>query len=233
MGFVRPIRIAGVVPFTTIDYPGCISAVIFCQGCPWRCHYCHNPHLQPISAEESITWADTFRFLYERRSFLDAVVFSGGEPMMQEGLSSAMRSVKNLGLKVGLHTAGILPRALKAILGLVDWVGMDIKAPFGAYEKVTGIPRSGEYAKKTAEMIQASGMDYEFRTTVHPDLLSTEDLFTIGHELSEMKAHTYILQKFRADGCNSDELKQNGSFAWDPYLIQYLKETFLHFETRG
>ena len=41
------LKIAAITPYTSIDYPGCFSAVAFIQGCPWRCRYCHNPHMQP------------------------------------------------------------------------------------------------------------------------------------------------------------------------------------------
>ena len=41
------LKVGGVTPFSATDYPGKLAAVVFVQGCPWRCGYCHNPHLQP------------------------------------------------------------------------------------------------------------------------------------------------------------------------------------------
>ena len=83
------LRIGGFTPFTTTDYPGQLAAVVFCQGCPWRCAYCHNPHLLPVEGPESHAWPDLLRFLASRRGLLDAVVFSGGEPTLQGGLADA------------------------------------------------------------------------------------------------------------------------------------------------
>lgn len=226
------IFIAGIVPFTTIDYPGCLSAVLFLQGCPWRCHYCHNPHLQPFTSKGSLSWDEILHFLSDRKGFLEAVVFSGGEPTSQKRLGAAMSQVKALGMKVGLHTASTYPGLLKEILRFIDWVGMDIKAPFDSYEKVTKIPESGKNARLSAELILASGADYEFRTTVHPTLLSIEDLMTIADQLKKMKAHSFVLQKFRPDGCNEQALNQTASFSWDDHLIHYLKKSFPRFEIR-
>jgi len=226
------IQVAGLVPFTTIDYPGCLSAVIFCQGCPWACGYCHNPHLQPISLKGSLSWDKTLSLLGERRGFLDAVVFSGGEPLLQRNLGEGMQQIKDLGMKVGIHTAGIYPRKLKEILKYLDWVGMDIKAPFHSYEKITRVRQSGKGPKESAALILQSGVDYEFRTTVHPDLLSSEDLYGVAQELKEMKADTFVLQKFRSNGCGDADLNKTGSFSMDFQLIQYLQESFVNFMIR-
>lgn len=76
----RPLKVGGLVPFTATDYPGQFAAVVFVQGCPWRCGYCHNPHLQPRSQPAEIEWDALLAFLARRVGLIDAVVFSGGEP---------------------------------------------------------------------------------------------------------------------------------------------------------
>jgi anaerobic ribonucleoside-triphosphate reductase activating protein len=129
------LRIGGFTGLSCTDYPGLLSAVVFCQGCPWRCSYCHNPHLQAPFAATPIAWRNVERFLERRRGLLDAVVFSGGEPTLQSGVADAMRAAKQMGFRVGLHTAGIYPRRLETLLPLTDWVGMDIKAPFAEYSR--------------------------------------------------------------------------------------------------
>ena len=80
-----PLRIGGLTPLSTTDYPGQLAAAVFCQGCPWRCGYCHNPHLIPATVKQGIDWVEVMRFLERRRGLLDAVVFSGGEPTLQPG----------------------------------------------------------------------------------------------------------------------------------------------------
>lgn len=164
------LNVGGLLPFTTIDYPGALAAVIFCQGCPWRCGYCHNRHLMPEHANSMIGWEEIIRFLEQRQGLLDAVVFSGGEPTMQVSLVDAISTVKNIGFLIGLHTAGAFPGILEQVLPLTDWVGMDIKATFGEYDVITGIPDSGEAARTSAELLRRSGVRHQFRTTLDPFL---------------------------------------------------------------
>lgn len=200
------LRVGGLVPLSTTDYPNHLSAVVFCQGCPWRCAYCHNPHLLSRRGATEIAWTDVVAFLERRRGLLDAVVFSGGEPTLQRGLGAAMREARALGFKIGLHTAGIVPARLNAVLPLVDWVGMDVKAPFDDYESITGVAGSGARASASAQLILASGVDCEFRTTLHSALLAHEAVVTLADKLSAMGVHRYALQAFRAAGCAAPAL---------------------------
>jgi pyruvate formate lyase activating enzyme len=158
------LRVGGLTRLSATDYPGKLAAVVFCQGCAWRCGYCHNPELQPRRGREEITWAEVLAFFERRRGLLDAVVFSGGEPTQQAGLAPAMREVKALGFLVGLHTAGIVPRRLAQVLPLVDWVAMDVKAKFYEHESVTRVRGSGRRATESRELILASGTACEFHT---------------------------------------------------------------------
>jgi pyruvate formate lyase activating enzyme len=158
------LRVGGLTRLSASDYPGRLAAVVFCQGCAWRCGYCHNPELQPARGAGEIPWPVVLAFLERRRGLLDAVVFSGGEPTLQAGLAEAMREVKRLGFLVGLHTAGIVPRRLAQVLPLVDWVAMDAKAPFESHERVTRVRGSGARARRSAALLRASGVACEFHT---------------------------------------------------------------------
>ena len=97
------LRVGGLVPLTTLDYPGLLACVLFCQGCAWRCRYCHNPELIAPRGAEEIPWPRLLDFLRRRQGLLQAVVFSGGEANLQAALSDAMRTVRELGFRVGLH----------------------------------------------------------------------------------------------------------------------------------
>jgi pyruvate formate lyase activating enzyme len=175
--------------------------VVYCQGCPWRCGYCHNPHLLPGRAAGAIAWDEVLEFLRRRRGLLDAVVFSGGEPTAQPGLARAMREIKALGYRIGLHSAGIYPRRFAEVLPLVDWVGFDAKAPFdAAYERITGVRASGAAALESARALLASGIDCEFRTTWHAGFLSLAELGRLTRALAELGVRRYALQEFRASG---------------------------------
>lgn len=195
------LRIGGFVPFSTVDYPGQLAAVVFCQGCSWRCRYCHNPHLLPARRQAQHTWAEILAFLEKRRGLLDAVVFSGGEPTLQAGLVQALREVRALGYRVGLHSAGVAPSRLAPLLPHVDWLGLDIKAPRHAYPRITGVPGSGEAAFASLELVLKAGVAYELRCTWHPALLSDAELEQLGVELEAMGVEHLALQVCRDLGC--------------------------------
>lgn len=203
---LNPIIINGFVPLTTIDYPEHLSAVIFCQGCPFRCHYCHNPSLIPKLNYGKYDWKTIKSFLLNRVGLLEAVVFSGGEPTLQKNLLYVVQVVKDLGFKVGLHTAGPYPARLKELLTLIDWVGMDIKAPFEDYAHITGISNSGSRALQSARLILESNVKYEFRTTVHPKLLTQKQIRQLKETLFNMGAFEHKIQEFRNIGCINQEL---------------------------
>jgi len=209
------LRVGGLTQLSLSDWPGQLAAVVFCQGCPWRCGYCHNPHLIPPRAAAALEWDDVLAFLERRRGLLDAVVFSGGEPTLQAGIVRALRQVKALGFRLGLHTAGAYPRRLAELLPMVDWVAMDIKAPFADYAATTGVADSGEPALESVRLILASGIAHEFRTTVHPDLLPAGALPALARSLAQIGVRNYALQEFRSQGCAHRELNAPAA---PPYL---------------
>ena len=203
------LRIGGLTPLSTTDWPGMLAAVVFCQGCPWRCGYCHNPDLIPPRSEQEIPWEDVLAFLHRRQGLLDGVVFSGGEPTLQKALPDAIREVRALGFKIGLHPGGIYPENFKAVLPLVDWVGMDVKAPFDDYARITRVKESGVPVSKSLEWLLASGVDHEIRTTVHPELLSDAEVARMGHDLAHRGVKHYVIQAFRSQGCRDEGLCQH------------------------
>jgi pyruvate formate lyase activating enzyme len=200
------LRVGGLARLSTCDWPGELVATVFCQGCPWSCGYCHNPHLIPPGSAQEIDWRDVLSFLESRRGLLDGVVFSGGEPTLQAALPEAMRTVRALGFRVGLHSAGPYPERLAAVLPLVDWIGFDVKAPFDDYARITGVPGSGVKARASLLRVLASGVDCDIRTTVHGALLDRPDLARLSSELGRLDIHNHRLQPFRAAGCATPRL---------------------------
>jgi anaerobic ribonucleoside-triphosphate reductase activating protein len=198
------LRVGGFVPFTTTDFPGKLAAVVFCQGCPWRCGYCHNPHLQAAHAEDasaSVTWPSILDWLRTRRGLLDGVVFSGGEPTAQPEIAPAIAAVRDLQFAVALHTAGIYPRRLAAIAPLLDWVGLDIKAPLTSYPAVTGVDGSGSVAFASLDVLQRARVPFEVRTTVHHVRTPPRALISLAAALADQGITQWVLQPFRATGC--------------------------------
>ena len=112
------LAVAGLVPLSTVDWPGKLAAVVFLQGCPWDCGYCQNPDLRDCTTAGTVTWEDVLALLRRRRGLLDGVVFSGGEATRQRALIPAIREVRELGFAVGLHTAGAYPARLADLLPL-------------------------------------------------------------------------------------------------------------------
>lgn len=195
------LKVGGITAFSATDYPGQLAAVVFVQGCPWRCGYCHNPHLQTRTRTSPLDWHEVMARLRRRVGLIDAVVFSGGEPTIDPALAAAMAEVRALGFGVGLHTAGCYPQRLQEVLPLVDWVGFDFKAAPASYDAVTQIPASVQAALTSAACVLASGVAYEFRTTVHPELHSDAGLLSLAQSLHTMGVRHYAVQSFRATGC--------------------------------
>jgi pyruvate formate lyase activating enzyme len=195
------IRVGGLTPLSTTDWPGMLAAVVFCQGCPWRCRYCHNPGLIASRGDNEIPWQQVMAFLRRRQGLLDGVVFSGGEPTLQVDLPDAIRDVRALGFKVGLHTGGMVEKRLQDVLPLVDWVGLDVKAPFADYPRITGAADSGGRTLAGLQHVVASGVAHEVRTTAHPALLSDADLVDIACDLAGRGVRHYVIQAFRSQGC--------------------------------
>lgn len=191
------LRVGGLAPLSSCDWPGQLVATVFCRGCPWDCAYCHNPHLIPARGDGQIPWPDVVRFLERRRGLLDGVVFSGGEPTAQAALPDAIREARALGFGIGLHTGGPFPDRLAAALPLLDWVGFDVKAPFGEYERITGVAGSGDKAHASLRQLLDSKVRYETRTTVDSRLLDTQALARLRADLSSLGADPHRLQLMR------------------------------------
>ncbi len=191
-----PLRVGGFVPFTSIDYPGELAAVVFCQGCPWRCGYCHNPHLLPARGHQMLDWKDVLAQLEQRQGFLDAVVFSGGEPTAQAGLPQAIRDTKCLGYKIGLHTAGCYPERLEKLLPLLDWIGLDIKELPQHYESLTGVPTSGARAWESLALALRGGVPLQVRTTLDPGI-PAQHISRLCRLLKDMGVQDHKLQEYR------------------------------------
>lgn len=224
--------IGGLIPFSSVDYPGQLACVVFLAGCPWRCSYCHNPHLLSRKPHAGApAWSDTLAWLQTRRHLLDAVVFSGGEPLSEPLLPRMLADVKALGMKTALHTGGAWPERLARCLPLLDWVGLDIKAPFADYAQITTKLKSGAQARTSLQHLLASGVAYECRTTLHPALLDTAQLRRLAATLAVQGVQHYVLQPYRAAGCDQALPIAQG---WpDAALLNEMGALFAHFSVRG
>ncbi len=189
--------IGGFQKVSLIDYPGKMCAIIFTQGCNFRCPYCHNPELvKPELFGKTIPEREIFSFLEGRKEKLDAVEITGGEPTLQSDLLSFIKKVKNKGFLIKLDSNGTNPEVLEKAIKkeLVDYLAMDIKAPLEKYRKVVNVDVDIEKIKASIGLIMNSGLDYEFRTTIVKSLLTKDDIIKIGKLIKG--ADNYFLQKF-------------------------------------
>jgi len=190
-------KIGGFQKFSLIDYPDKICAIIFTQGCNFRCPYCHNPELaNPRLFETCIAEEDVVSFLEKRKGKLDAVSITGGEPTLQDDLVDFITKLKSMTYLVKLDTNGSHPAVLEVLLQneLLDYIAMDVKAPPRKYQSVTRSEINPAVIQRSIDLVRNASIPYEFRTTVVKSQLDEKDLLTIGRQLKN--ARQYVLQKF-------------------------------------
>ena len=185
--------IGGTV-ISSVEFHGNMSLVIFMSKCPLACRYCHNVEL----LEDNTEWSFE-KVKYEIDSsadFLDAIVISGGEPLVQtDAVIEILKYVRQIGLKTKLDTSGIYPDKLKEILdlNLLDFVSLDVKTTFSKYRKITGA-NVGFQVKKSMDLINKAGVHLEARTTYVPTLHTKKDIINLADEI---EADIYTIQQFR------------------------------------
>lgn len=194
------LRIGGLTRWTSIDFPGRLAAVVYLQGCPWRCSYCHNPELLDATHEGRHAWAEVRDFLQARRGLLDGVVFSGGEPTLQAGLCDALDEVRAMGFQTALHTGGMYPERLACLLPRLDWVGLDIKGPWERIDGITGTRGCSPRVKASLCHLIDSGVAFECRTTWDAELFALEELQGMGRELAGLGVRDWAVQACRRGG---------------------------------
>ena len=217
--------IGGLQKFSLLDYPNKISAIVFTQGCNFRCHFCYNPMLvgpvvsskveiklghkekdqippgskQNSQLFEPVKEDDLFLFLKNRVGKLEAIVITGGEPTLHSDLPEFIKKIKDLGFLVKLDTNGTNPDRIKELISkkLINYIAMDIKAPLDKYERTVGVKLDFKNIKKSIDVIMESGLPYEFRSTLAPNLINKQDIEKMGELIRG--ADNWYLQTFRSD----------------------------------
>ena len=197
------LRFRGLVPFTMVDFPDRLAVTAYTMGCNFRCPICHNRELA-LSLADGLPEYDVeavMEVVRSREGWIEGVCVTGGEPLLQAGIASALARFKDEGLAVKLDTNGCFPERLKEVLdaGLVDYVAMDVKAPITdeEYSKAAGV-RAAKWLPKlrsSIETIKRSGVDHEFRTICVPGLHVPEGVGRIAREIAP--GRRYVLRAFR------------------------------------
>jgi pyruvate formate lyase activating enzyme len=190
-------KIGGLQKVSLIDYPGLISAVVFLQGCNFKCSYCHNPELvNPSLFQRCIKEKDLMEFLNTRKGKLDAVVITGGEPAIHDDLAAFIKKIKKMKFAVKLDTNGSQPQVIKILLDekLLNFIAMDIKAPLEKYKEIVKTPVKADSIKESIRLILKAKIPYEFRTTIVESQLEEKDILKIAKLIDGAKS--YVLQNF-------------------------------------
>ncbi|WP_373486269.1 anaerobic ribonucleoside-triphosphate reductase activating protein [Acetobacterium malicum] len=195
-------KIGGIQRLSLLDYPDKTCCTIFTVGCNYRCPFCHNASIICNSVPENgILQEEVIEFLKRRKSLLDGVCITGGEPLLQDQLESFIREIKSLGFLVKLDTNGSLPKKLKQLIetGLVDYVAMDIKNSPDSYGQTIGINNYNlDPIKESVDLLLSNIVPYEFRTTVVRQLHTSKDMLAIAQWIK--RAEHYYLQNFVDSG---------------------------------
>lgn len=211
-------QIGGIQKTSLLDFPDKISAIVFTQGCNFRCGYCHNPELIVLK-NELLSCEEFFEFLKTRKGKLDGVVITGGEPCLQKDLIDFIKQVKSMGFLVKLDTNGTMPEVLKSALPYINYVAMDIKAPVEKYSDIVRVKVNPNKIRESISLIVNSGVDYEFRTTVVKSQLSYEDFEKIGELIKGAKR--YYLQKFVPSKTLDESFKDETTYSTKEF--EYIK----------
>ena len=215
--------IAGLQRLTLIDYPGKLGATIFLASCNFRCPWCYSSELvipEKIKNQPKIPQKELFSFLKERQGLLEGIVICGGEPTLNKDLPEFIKKIKKLGFLVKLDTNGSNPKMLKKLIddNLIDYTAMDIKLPKEKYPKV--LKANIKNIEKSVEILKQNKIDYEFRTTVVPEILDKKDIISIAKWISG--AEKYYLQNFRPEKTIDPEFEKIRPYS-DKYLLEIKK----------
>lgn len=200
-------EILGLEKVSFVDYEGKICATIFTGGCNFRCPFCHNATLVDKTALP-YTEEYVLEYLKERKSLLDGVTISGGEPCLQPDLATFAKKVKELGYAIKLDTNGTLPKVVETLAKekLIDYVALDIKNSFTHYSAISGMKNPNvDNIKKTLNILKANGIPYELRTTLVDGFHTEASISQMATDLAGEKI--LYLQKFvDSGGCFGQNL---------------------------
>ena len=190
-----PIKKAGFLKTTLIDYPGIIACTIFLPGCNLRCPFCHNRDLVDIanSNDETLLPVDEIiSYIYKRKNILQGVCISGGEPFIHEDLNELVKEIRKAGLKIKIDTNGLLPKKLSSCSP--DYIAMDIKTAPEKYSLLTGsLPfsdRISENVRESVRLLIKSSIDHEFRTTLVPGIVDESEMEIIADMAKGCRKYT-------------------------------------------
>jgi pyruvate formate lyase activating enzyme len=203
-----------VVPFSTVDWPGKASMVVFLRGCNFKCCYCQNYKIW--GAVLPVKVDGLLRDIHRNKDYVNALVFSGGEPTLRPNLLQLLaEEAKKDGLLIGIETNGTFPEILAVLIDaqLLDGLFVDLKAPLSnpqKYARIAGVGNANAYIEKIEQAISIGSealaakriLDFELRTTLFKGLLSKNEIVEM---VNQFKVR-YALQQGRTEMCARRDL---------------------------
>jgi pyruvate formate lyase activating enzyme len=179
----------GLQKVSLIDFPDRIATVLFVSGCNLRCPFCHNWRLVLEPRNVFLSEETVFQILESRKKYVDAVVVTGGEPLMHSDIPQFLKRLKEREFVIKLDTNGFFPDVLEKSLPYLDYVAMDAKTSAEKYV-LLGANDISNYSR-AIEMLKQGNVDYEFRTTVVPGFVNKEDVPKIGEIIKGAKRFAF------------------------------------------
>ena len=195
--------------FTTTDYVGHLSCIIWFIKCNFRCLYCYNDNIV-YTKEGNYSFLEILEFLKTRVGLLDAVVLSGGEASLHD-LEIFCKKIKELGFKIKLDTNGTNLKLIKKLISnnLLDFISLDFKAPKNKFNSITSI-NSYDKLIETIKYLLKIDFSFELRTTVNTSLIDENDINEIINTIHCIGYNnTYYIQDFLETSSNIGNIKKS------------------------
>ena len=188
----------GIDKMSLVDYDEYLSITLFTEGCNFRCPFCHNGELVLNEHNPIIPWDEIKSLLLERKGKIDAIVITGGEPLIHPDIIDKIKEIKKLGYKVKLDTNGTNPKLLIKLIEdrLIDYVAIDIKNTASKYSLTSGVPNINlSSVSDSIKYLINHKFPHEFRTTLIKEFHTLDDIVGIANMIKGCKK--YVLQRYK------------------------------------
>ena len=206
--------IKGFQGTSLLDFPGRISSLVFWGGCNLTCPFCHNPPLvlEPDNYPD-LDPVDLLADLADRKSFIDGVVVSGGEPTLHSDLLPFLEEVKALGLLVKLDTNGLAPQYIAELLDkeLLDYLAIDLKTSPDRYPELHTGAVSPEKLIETLRLCATASVELEYRTTCVPGWVDDGVILELGEMIKG--APLWALQQYHPEHALCEQAREQAPYA--------------------
>jgi pyruvate formate lyase activating enzyme len=203
--------IRAMIETSLIDWDGKITTVLFFDKCNFICPFCQNWDL--ILHHEDfppIDWHVIESKLVAKKKWVDGVVLTGGEPLMNKTeVFDIARRIKKIGFLVKIDTNGAYPDTLEALIesNAIDYVAMDIKAPLDErYSKAAGKRIDIKQIQRSVNILLKESVAYEFRTTCVPGIIDENAIADMGTTIRGAKR--WILQQYVPENAHLEEYRR-------------------------